>query len=86
MPEISRFFGIIITMNFNDHNPPHIHANYGDDEAVFDIQNNSLINGKLSKTATKLVKLWINLHKIELLENWDLLRNKQQPIKITPLD
>jgi len=86
MPEISRFFGIIITMNFNNHNPPHIHASYGDDEAVFDIQNISLINGKLSKTGLKLVKEWINLHKIELVENWNLLRNKQQPIKITPLE
>jgi hypothetical protein len=86
MPEISRFFGIIITMNFNDHNPPNLHASYGDDEAVFDIQNITLINGNLSKTGMKLVKEWINLHKIELVEDWNLLRNKQQPIKITPLE
>jgi len=86
MPEISRFFGIIITMNYNDHNPRHLHAEYGEYEAVFDIAENKIIAGNLSKTATKLVKVWINLHKVELLENWSLLRRKIQPVKITPLD
>ena len=86
MPEISRFFGIIITMNFNDHNPPHIHASYGEHEATFNLQNNELIEGTLPKTATKLVKQWIKVHNVELLENWNLLKNSINPIKITPLD
>lgn len=86
MPEICRFFGIIITMNFNDHNPPHLHAEYGEYEAIFDIAENRIISGKLGKTATRLVRSWIGLHKVELLENWNLLRSKIQPIKITPLD
>ncbi len=86
MPEISRFFGIIITMNFNNHNPPHLHAEYGEFEAVFDIAENKVISGKLGWTATKLVHNWIHIHKVELLEDWNLLRNKMQPIKITPLD
>lgn len=86
MPEISRFFGIIITMNFNDHNPPHLHAEYGEFEAIFDIADNRIISGNLGKTATRLVRRWIELHKVELLENWNLLRSKIQPVKITPLD
>jgi hypothetical protein len=86
MPEISRFFGIIITMNFNDHNPPHLHAEYGEYEAIFDFQNNIIIEGNLPKTAIKLVRNWINLHKVELLENWNLMRNSNIPIKITPLE
>ena len=86
MPEISRFFGIIVTMNFNDHNPPHLHAEYGEYEAVFDINNNHILDGKLTKTANKLVKSWINLHKVELLENWNLMKNSIHPIKITPLE
>jgi len=86
MPEISRFFGIIITMNFKDHNPPHLHAEYGEYEAVFDFQTNTIIEGNLPKTAIKLVKNWINLHKVELLENWNLMRESIHPIKITPLE
>lgn len=54
MPEISRFFGIIITMNFNDFNPPHLHAEYGEFEAIFDIADNRVISGNLGKTANKI--------------------------------
>jgi hypothetical protein len=73
-------------MNFNDNNPPHLHAEYGEYEAVFDIQNNLIIDGNLTKTANKLVKSWINMHKVELLENWNLMKNSIHPIKITPLE
>ncbi len=86
MPEISRFFGIIITMNFSDHNPPHLHAEYGEFEAVFDIQANCVTEGNFPRTAIKLVRTWINFHNVELLENWNLLKNSSQPIKITPLN
>jgi len=56
MPQISRFFGIIIYMYVKDHFPPHFHAIYGDDEAMTDIKNRVIINGTLSKRAFRLVK------------------------------
>ncbi len=66
MPEISRFFGIIIRMFFEDHNPPHIHVEYSGKKAVFDFYGN-VIKGELSsRTATKLVREWIDLHIVEL--------------------
>ncbi len=86
MPEISRFFGIFITLNFNDHNPPHFHARYGDYEGIFDIQTLEMIEGDLPKTAKKLVRKWSSMHKIELLENWNLIKTGQNPINITPLE
>ena len=86
MPEISRFFGIFITLNFNDHNPPHFHARYGDLNGVFDIQTGKMIEGDLPKTAKKLVKIWANMHRIELMEDWNLIKLGQNPINITPLE
>ncbi len=72
MPEISRFFGIIIRMFFDEHNPPHIHAEYQGQKAVFDLLGN-VFRGELgSRTATKLVREWIDLHIDELRENWEL--------------
>ena len=54
MPEISRFYGIIITMNYNEHNPPHFHARYGDEEVTINIQS-GIVEGKMSKRALKMV-------------------------------
>ena len=56
MPEISRFYGIRITIYFDDHQPSHFHAEYGEHEAVFSIKDEEIINGKLPNTAKKLVK------------------------------
>ncbi len=64
MPEISRFFGIFITLNFNDHNPPHFHERYGDFNGLFEIETGNLIEGNLPKTAKKLVKTWAALHRL----------------------
>ena len=86
MPEISRFYGIFITINFNDHNPPHFHARYGEQNGIFDIQSMKMLEGNLPKIAVKLVSKWIAIHEIELMENWNLVKNEQLPIKITPLD
>ena len=62
MPEISRFFGTVIRMFFDDHEPPHVHAEYSGGKAVFDFRGN-VIRGDLgSRTATKLVREWIDLH------------------------
>ena len=73
-------------MNFNDHNPPHFHAKYGEFEGIFDIQTGLLLEGNLPKTAMKLVKMWTKMHKIELLENWNLIKQGLNPINITPLE
>ncbi|HCM0701249.1 DUF4160 domain-containing protein [Vibrio parahaemolyticus] len=86
MPTISEFFGIIITMYWNDHNPPHFHARYGSEKAIFDIATGKKINGRFSKRGEKLVAEWAKLHKKELEKDWELCVKKQRPLKIKPLD
>lgn len=85
MPELSRFFGIIIRMFFDDHNPPHIHAEYAGNKAIFDFRGNVLKGNLSSKTATKLVREWIDLHISELDENWQLATESKVLYKIIPL-
>ena len=86
MPEISRFFGIIIRMFFDEHNPPHIHVEYQGRKAVFDFKGN-VTRGELdSRTATKLVREWIDLHVIELQANWELAQAGKELRKIAPLE
>lgn len=86
MPEVSRFFGIIIRMFYDEHNPPHFHAEYQGAKAVFDFDGN-LIQGDLgSKTARKLIRDWIDLHRDELIEDWERARQDETLRKIAPLD
>ena len=84
MPEISRFYGIIIKMYYlsNEHNPPHIHAIYNEDVAVINIQTLELIEGYLPSRALKLVKEWIKIHKKEINNIWITQKFK----KIDPLN
>jgi len=70
MPEISRFYGIIIYMYGKDHNPPHFHAKYGEFMGVIDIETGKLIEGKLPTRAKRLVKEWMELHRAELMLDW----------------
>ncbi len=84
MPEISRFYGIIIRMFFNDHNPPHFHIEYQDYEAVINIKDGT-VNGNMSRRALKLVFEWLDLHQEELFENWELAHNEKPLKKIEPL-
>lgn len=85
MPIISVFFGIVIRMYFNEHNPPHFHAEYQVNKAVFDFRGN-IVKGDLhSPTATRLVREWVDLHAKDLLENWDLAREGKELKKIAPL-
>ena len=86
MPIISRFFGIIIRMFFNEHAPPHFHAEYGEYRATIDIRSLAIINGKLPRRAAELVLDWAELHQDELLRDWDLCQNHQQPDIIQPLE
>ncbi len=85
MPEICRFYGIIIAMFYNEHNPPHFHARYGSHKVVIDIRSLSVLEGKLPARALGMVVEWASQHQAELLENWELSREEQTPRKIQPL-
>ena len=84
MPEISRFYGIIIQMFFNDHNPPHFHVEYGEYKAVISFSD-EIIQGIMPKRALKMVFEWMDLHRDELMENWSLAQKGQPLKKIEPL-
>jgi phosphomannomutase len=86
MPEISRFFGIVIRMYFLDHEPPHFHASYGGREAQVRIDPVGLLSGTLPPRALALVVEWTTLHQEELLENWRRLHTDQAPHRIDPLE
>lgn len=85
MPEISRFYGIIIAIYYNDHNPPHFHARYGADNVVIDIKTLQVLEGRISPRALGLVIEWASQHQQELMLNWKLAKNNQKPEKIEPL-
>lgn len=85
MPEISRFYGIIIRMYYNDHNPPHFHAVYGESEAVVEIKTLEILEGKLPKRAKMLIIEWAIKHRDELLENWEKAKKPDSLNKINPL-
>ncbi len=85
MPEISRFYGIIITMFYDDHNPPHFHVRYNEYRAVINIEN-GVVNGSLPRRVLNLVYEWLDLHKDELMSNWKLIENNNEPLDINPLD
>ena len=84
MPEISRFYGIVVRMFFRDHNPPHFHIEYQEYEAVIDIESGT-VKGEMPRRALKLVYEWLDLHKNELLENWELAQQRKSLNKIEPL-
>jgi len=86
MPEISRFFGIIIRMFFNDHEPPHFHAIYGEDEALIEIETLSTYRGELPRRALGMVLEWAALHREELRRDWDLARGARPLDPIAPLE
>ncbi|HEX5236690.1 MAG TPA: DUF4160 domain-containing protein [Silvibacterium sp.] len=85
MPTISRFYGILIQMYFGDHVPPHFHALYAEYEAVIDIRTLAVLRGELPSRAMALILEWAQLHRNELLKDWDLCARNQQPEKILPL-
>lgn len=85
MPTISTFYGIIIRMFFAEHAPPHFHAKYGEFKASIAIESLAVLDGKLPRRALELVLDWAELHRKELLEDWELCQRHQQPRKIDPL-
>jgi hypothetical protein len=85
VPTICTFYGIIIRMYWQDHLPPHFHALHGNDEAAIDINSLVVIAGSLSGRALALVVEWAQANRAELLENWNLCSQNQQPNRIPPL-
>ena len=85
LPTISMFRGIKVTINWNDHLPPHFHARYGSDEVIVSIHDIEVIDGSLPKKQLKMLLGWAAFHQEELMENWELARNKQELFPIEPM-
>ena len=87
MPTLSMFFGIIIRMFYapKEHNPPHIHVYYQDNNAIFSINEGIMTDGFIPAKQQKLIVAWIEIHKEELLANWTLCQNGEKPYFIEPL-
>ena len=85
MPTISTFYGIIISMFYDDHSPPHFHAKYAEFKGIIDIQQLIMIKGDLPRRALELILDWAELHQAELLNDWQLCQERQEPNKIDPL-
>lgn len=87
MPELSRFYGIIIRMysEVGPHHMPHFHAYYGDDQAAFGLDPIELLVGSLPRRQGKLVEAWAELHQHELVAAWDQLQAGNEPLPIEPL-
>jgi hypothetical protein len=85
LPEICRFLGIVITMYFNDHNPPHFHARYQDHRAIIAIESLELRDGTLPPRVLGLVMEWARLHRALLMANWTMLAETGMFERIPPL-
>jgi hypothetical protein len=85
VPEVSRFYGIVIAMYYEDHGSPHFHAAYGGGEASVDIESGRF-RGRLPTRAEWLVRDWLNLHRAELLQNWQRCRRQEPLVRIAPLE
>jgi len=85
VPEICRFYGIVIKMFYADHPPPHFHAEYGEHEALITITNTEIFAGRLPARAAGMVSEWAALHREELLQAWEAARHSQPLRRIDPL-
>ena len=88
MPLISAFYGVLVYMYFIDvkqHHLPHIHVQYAGDEAIFAIESGDVIDGSIPKRQLRLVQAWVELHREELLVDWQLAVNGRPTFKIDPL-
>lgn len=85
MVTVSRFYGIEIIFRFNDHDPPHFHAKYGEHWVEFGIDPIEVLAGNAPRRVVALVKEWAVMHREELLANWSACRTSDQPSKIEPL-
>jgi hypothetical protein len=85
MPTISIFFGIVIKMFYDEHNPPHFHAEHQGEKAVFDFRGNILRGDLSSRTAVRLIREWVDLHQAELEDNWTEMEAGRELHRIDPL-
>lgn len=85
MPEISLFYGIRITMNWDEHNPPHFHVEYAEFKASVSILECVVIKGAIPNRQLKMVLAWAVIHQDELMQNWELARMKKTLNRINPL-
>jgi hypothetical protein len=86
MPEVSRFFGILISINYNDHAPPHFHVRYAGQQAAMRIADLAVMAGSLSPRALALTVEWAATHQAELQADWELARQGLPLLPIAPLD
>jgi Domain of unknown function (DUF4160) len=86
VPEISRFFGIVVVLWPNDHPPPHFHASYEGLDVAIDIRTSRVLEGRLRPRAMNLVLEWADLHRDELLVAWNDVRRGVAPGRIAPLE
>ncbi len=86
MPEISRFFGIIVTMYFADHPPPHFHVRYGNRKGRFSIDEPRMLEGDLGPRAQRMVVEWAGQHLEDLRKDWELARSRKPLAPIAPLE
>lgn len=86
MPEICRFFGIVITVLYSDHAPPHFHARYGEHKAEFRMDSFALMKGRLPPRIHGFVVEWAGLHQEELFQEWALARASKPLFPILPLE
>ena len=87
MPILSMFFGLIIRMYYapKEHNPPHIHVEYQGEDTIIDISNGAVLEGRLSSRHLRFIQAWIEIHKEELVANWNLCQSGEEPFRIDPL-
>lgn len=85
MPTISMFYGILVKMYYDDHNPPHFHAFYNNYVAIYDFEG-ELVNGKMPPKQSKLISAWAIIHKDDLKANWSLAKNSEKLFLINPLN
>jgi hypothetical protein len=86
MPVISAFFGIIIRIYYSDHNPPHFHAQYGDDEVIIEIKSGRVLNGKIPKRLQYFLELWRRKNAGEIMEAWESAQHFKVPNRVKPLE
>lgn len=85
MPTISMFYGIVIRMYYDDHNPPHFHAFFGEYEAIFNFEGEK-IDGEMPNSKIKLITAWTLIHKEDLMANWELAKDSEKLYNINPLN
>ena len=85
MPEISRFYGIVVAMFNNEHNPPHFHVRYGKDQTAIEIRTLRVLEGWIPPRAIGLVMEWASDHQEELMQDWKQACNGATLNKIEPL-